>query len=252
MYRVHLSKTCSLLMLFRALGSPAERLLVADERCLIALYENVVPNPQALFESVRASAVWSREVDDFGEQDRETCYVGDAGCTFAFVGLTLRPRPWTPAARALRHELEGLIAPRVRALAGSGSAAAPLQLSGCLMNRYDADAGFIPWHSDEVRAHGPSRVVCAVSLGGPRRFLVRAKPKAPGDEPDPPVLHDIALPSGSALLMAGDAQARYEHALPLDVGAAPARISLTYRSIVPGFEEERAHTQAPIPGSCQI
>ena len=70
-----------------------------------------------------------------------------------------------------------------------------------------------------------------------------------GDDPDPPVLHDIALPSGSALLMAGDAQARYEHALPLDVGAAPARISLTYRSIVPGYEEERAHTQAPSPAA---
>ena len=42
-------------------------------------------------------------------------------------------------------------------------------------------------------------------------------------------LHEAAL--------AGDAQARYEHALPLDVGAAPARISLTFRSIVPGFEE---------------
>ncbi len=221
--------------MFRALSSRAERLLVADERCLIALYENVVPNPQALFETVRASAVWSREVDDFGEQDRETCYVGDEGCTFAFVGLTLRPRPWTPAVRALRRELEGLLAPRVGALIGGS--AAPLQLSGCLMNRYDANAGFIPWHSDEVRAHGPSRVVCAVSLGGPRRFLVRAKPAATGGDPDPPVLHDVALPSGSALLMAGDAQARYEHALPLDVGAAPARISLTFRSIVPGFEE---------------
>ena len=46
-------------------------------------------------------------------------------------------------------------------------------------------------------------------------------------------------PSGSLLLMIGNVQEHYEHCLPLmddkeDVN--PQRISLTFRSIVPGYE----------------
>ena len=39
--------------------------------------------------------------------------------------------------------------------------------------------------------------------------------------------------------MAGAAQEHWEHCIPLDEGAAPRRISLTFRSIDLGFEEGR-------------
>lgn len=63
----------------------------------------------------------------------------------------------------------------------------------------------------------------------------------------------VPLRAGSALVMAGRAQEVWQHQLPLypapplDDGAdggmaarprAPHRISLTFRSIVPGFEDE--------------
>eukprot|EP00980_Cylindrotheca_fusiformis_P022770 scaffold9734_cov73-Cylindrotheca_fusiformis.AAC.1 len=53
------------------------------------------------------------------------------------------------------------------------------------------------------------------------------------------------LESGSVLLMKGDVQEHYEHCLPLQKGddnlkeGNPLRISLTFRSIVPGFETDR-------------
>ena len=42
-----------------------------------------------------------------------------------------------------------------------------------------------------------------------------------------------------ALVMAGETQSQWEHALPLEPGRDPHRISLTFRSIVPGWEEGR-------------
>lgn len=44
--------------------------------------------------------------------------------------------------------------------------------------------------------------------------------------------------------MAGVAQDYWEHALPVDAAAAPRRVSLTFRSIVPGAEEGRP---PPVP-----
>ena len=75
----------------------------------------------------------------------------------------------------------------------------------------------------------------AVSLGGERRMLLRRKLS---DRAQPAMA--LALPSGSAVAMAGAAQEHWEHSLPLDDGAAPRRVSLTFRSIVPGYEEGRA------------
>ena len=62
-------------------------------------------------------------------------------------------KPWPAAALALRESLEQTLGPRVRELLDEDDDA-PLAMTGCLMNRYDEDDGFIPWHSDEVRAHG--------------------------------------------------------------------------------------------------
>jgi len=50
---------------------------------------------------------------------------------------------------------------------------------------------------------------------------------------------NMLLPSGSVLLMQGATQEEYEHCVPLEEGSAPLRISLTFRSIMPGWEAEQ-------------
>jgi len=51
-------------------------------------------------------------------------------------------------------------------------------------------------------------------------------------------MHTVDLETGSVLLMAGRAQEVFEHELPLRPDD-PHRISLTFRSIVPGYEADR-------------
>ena len=142
---------------------------------------------------------------------------------FSYVGLTLRPKPWPCALTAARQRVDEV------------AAAHGTRVTACLANHFGEGCSSIPWHSDEVRAHGDAKLVLALSLGGQRRMLLRQKSSAAA--PTTPI--SVGLPPGSAVVMAGVAQDYWEHALPLDRGAAPRRVSLTFRTIVPGYEEGR-------------
>ncbi len=186
----------------------------------VTLWENVLSKTRAkaLLEELSCTLPFQVETDDFGPQSRATCFFGDSSdCVFAYVGLTLQPHPWPPIIRQLRDRVV-----QVCQLEG--------ELTACLVNYYPENEGHIPWHYDEVRAHGDNKTVASLSLGGPRRFQLRKRSESRA------LVVDLLLPSGSVLLMQGSTQEDYEHCLPLDNQAAPARISLTFRSIVPGWE----------------
>ena len=191
--------------------------------CKLSLHRRAIDASVAhvLFNEIATTVVWRREVDAFGEQKRETYYCGEAGCVFTYAGLTLTPNPWPQPvlrARALVADVLGL----------------PLSsLSACLLNNYPAGCGSIPWHHDEVRAHGAARTVATLSLGAAREFRLRRKGGAEGAE------ESVLLEAGDVLLMAGDTQEHYEHALP-SMPFDGHRISLTFRSIESGAEEPAA------------
>ena len=155
----------------------------------------------ALFEALRSGAPWGREADACGPQQRLSCYLGDPGCVFWYVGLRLEPRPWGCGLEPLRRRLaEALGCP---------------PLTACLLNNYEAGTGYIAPHSDEVRVHGPEKVVASVSLGGSRRFLLRARGGgiAEGEEGV-----DRVLEPGSVLVMRGETQTFWEHVLRAAAG----------------------------------
>eukprot|EP00962_Isochrysis_galbana_P024563 scaffold7548_cov126-Isochrysis_galbana.AAC.7 len=171
---------------------------------------------------------WRREVDEFGPHARRTFYCGDAQCDFHFCGLQLQPQKWPKQLAALR--------PSVEAACGLP----PGSLTACLANDYPAGDGFIPWHHDEVRAHGELRAVASLSLGAPRCFRMRRRRGANvqdgGSAGRSEGVAQVELSSGDVFLMTGDCQDHLEHELPLR-HADGHRISLTFRSIVPGFEQ---------------
>jgi alkylated DNA repair dioxygenase AlkB len=205
--------------------------LVSSNGCVVSLYENVITNEDAdaLLEDLSRSLPWNVEEDNFGPQSRATCYFGDPECVFSYVGLRLEPRAWTESLKRLKT----LVVKACKEL-GNDSL-----LTACLANEYKDGEGYIPWHYDEVRAHGDSKIVASLSLGGPRRFQLRSRK-------DQTIVVDLLLPSGSVLFMNGKTQEHYEHCLPLSVLTDdanniknPRRISLTFRSIVPGYETKR-------------
>ena len=67
-------------------------------------------------------------------------------------------------------------------------------------------------------------MIASLSLGGSRRFVLKQR-RAPGAK------LELELPNGSLLLMSGDTQRNYRHALPRTRRSVTARINLTFRRI---------------------
>jgi alkylated DNA repair dioxygenase AlkB len=67
-------------------------------------------------------------------------------------------------------------------------------------------------------------VIASLSLGATRRFVLKPR-RDPGDK------LALDLPPGSLLLMRGDTQRHYRHALPRTTREVGPRINLTFRLI---------------------
>ena len=88
------------------------------------------------------------------------------------------------------------------------------------VNYYRGGQDSVAWHSDRIGIDPADAVVAIVSLGGPRRFLLR--PSGGGRS------RSFTLASGDLLVMGGACQQNWEHSVP-KVAAAPPRMSVTFR-----------------------
>jgi alkylated DNA repair dioxygenase AlkB len=82
----------------------------------------------------------------------------------------------------------------------------------------------VAWHGDYVARKLPNALVATVSVGAPRRFLLR--PKGGGAS------RALALGSGDLLVMGGSCQRTFEHSIPKVRSAGP-RIAIMFRPVWP-------------------
>ena len=94
------------------------------------------------------------------------------------------------------------------------------RLDSIWVNYYRDGQDSVAWHSDRVGRTQRQPLVAIVTLGGPRRFLLR--PRGGGRS------HSFAPASGDLLVMGGDCQHDWEHAVPKAAAAQP-RMSVTFR-----------------------
>jgi alkylated DNA repair dioxygenase AlkB len=78
----------------------------------------------------------------------------------------------------------------------------------------------VAWHGDRIARDMPHSIVATVSLGGPRRFLIR--PMGGGQS------MGFDLGRGDLVVMGGACQRLWEHTIP-KTAAAPPRIALMFR-----------------------
>jgi alkylated DNA repair dioxygenase AlkB len=97
-------------------------------------------------------------------------------------------------------------------------------------NLYRDGRDSVAWHADKIPAEIDAPVVVLVSLGEPRRFLLR--PKGGGAS------RTFLLGRGDLLVTGGNTQRTWEHSVPKAAKAGP-RISIAYRHDMkrPGDEE---------------
>jgi alkylated DNA repair dioxygenase AlkB len=91
---------------------------------------------------------------------------------------------------------------------------------------YETGDDSVAWHGDRMADARESHVV-TVSLGAPRRFLLR-----PGPETDDPRgTRAFALGWGDLVVMGGSCQRTYEHAVPKVKRAQGPRLVVMFRDI---------------------
>lgn len=150
--------------------------------------------------------LFGREVDS----PRLSCWIGDPGAAYTYSGTRFVPRPWPRVLLPIRARL-------ARELGAD--------FNSVLANHYRDGRDAMGWHSDAEAELGPRPLIASLSLGATRRFVLRQRD-------DPAVRLALELPPGSLLVMAGETQRRYRHALPRTARPVGARINLTFRRIV--------------------
>ena len=97
------------------------------------------------------------------------------------------------------------------------------------VNYYRGGQDSVAWHSDRIGIDPANAVVAIVSLGGPRRFLLRGRadhlPRLPAGGGRS---RSFTLASGDLLVISGSCQQDWEHSIP-KVASAPPRMSVTFR-----------------------
>lgn len=169
-----------------------------------------------LLASLREGIPWeTHRVRLFGREvasPRLSCWIGDPGATYRYSGIRHAPHPWPEPLYMLRDRLERECGHRFNSV---------------LANLYRDGGDAMGWHSDDEPELGPRPVIASISLGAARRFVMKHR-ALPGHK------LGVVLPHGSLLLMRGETQRHYRHALPRTAKPVAARINLTFRWIQPG------------------
>lgn len=176
-----------------------------------------LPGGQAdvLQQALQAEIPWeTHRIRMFGnwvDSPRLSCWIGDPEARYRYSGAEFVPHPWPLQLSALRDRLQ---------LEGVG------RFNSVLLNRYRGGTDYMGWHSDDEPELGPAPLIASLSLGAARRFLLRRRD-------DPARKAEYLLGHGDLLLMGGQTQRYYQHALPKMARVQGERINLTFRWITP-------------------
>lgn len=168
----------------------------------------------ALQASLRDAIPWEQHrIRLFGrwlDAPRQSCWIGDPGCAYTYSRVRHEPRPWPAPLDALRARL---------------AQATGIRFNAVLANRYRDGRDAMGWHADDEPELGPRPLIASISLGAPRRFLLRHRLRRD-------LRAALTLDHGSLLLMAGDTQRCWQHSLPRSARPLGERINLTFRRIL--------------------
>ncbi|MCC5816110.1 MAG: alpha-ketoglutarate-dependent dioxygenase AlkB [Leptospira sp.] len=192
---------------------PSENLLPFDG---IANYLGVVMSQEILTQYLKImtdSLPWQQdEVVIYGKKiltQRKVVWFSDHQKPYGYSRTSKLPTFWTKEVIALKEIVEK----------HSG-----VSFNSCLANYYHSGEEGMSWHSDDESSLVPQGCIASLSLGAERRFDFKHKKNR--------TKISINLEPGSLLLMSGEIQTHWLHALPKTKKVKSPRINLTFRNMV--------------------
>lgn len=143
-------------------------------------------------------------------QPRLHAWYGDPDAVYTYSGLRNTPLPWTPMLQALRARVE---------------AACGCPFNSVLLNLYRDGQDSMGMHADDEPELGVRPVIASLSLGAARHFILHHRSRADAAR------IRLLLPNGCLLLMGGDTQTHWKHAINKSRTVTAPRINLTFRQI---------------------
>lgn len=167
----------------------------------------------ALMQALLAQVQWEvHRIRMFGrvvDSPRLSSWIGDPEASYRYSGTQFAPQPWLDALQPLRTRLQAETGQRFNSV---------------LVNRYRSGNDAIGWHSDDEPELGAQPLIASLSLGATRRFAFKRRDGAA-------LKQTLELGHGDLLLMGGQTQRHYRHALPRTAKPVGERINLTFRQI---------------------
>jgi len=165
-------------------------------------------NAEPMFAELRAALAWEqRDISLFGRTvptPRLTVWVGDAA--YRYSGVVNEPSPWPATLAEIRDRLVTELG---------------VPFNSCLVNLYRDGSDSMGYHSDNEPELGDRPAIASVSLGARRTFLLRHRTSRER--------WSWELGEGDLLLMTGESQSDYAHAVPKTARPIGARMNLTFR-----------------------
>ena len=135
-------------------------------------------------------------------------FYGDNGITYRYSGQTHHALPWTPTLTALRDLLIETF---------------NTHSNSVLVNYYREGHDYMGWHCDNEPELGPTPTIYSLSFGANRLFRLRHTSTREV------LSYDLA--NGDLLIMAGQTQSFWQHALPKQTRVQTERLNLTFRYV---------------------
>ena len=196
------------------LFSSNEPEIISLDRGELELYESFLSNEEGvdLFNHLMDSLNWKQnDIRLFGKDMKEprlSYFMGDKSYTYSNINLP--KRTWDPTILDLKNRIEELNL--------------KYRFNSALLNLYRNGDDSMGWHSDDEKELGGNPVIASLSVGATRRFQI--KPKVNGGK-----MKSIDLHHGTLLIMKGEMQHFWKHAIPKQKGLNEARINITFRDI---------------------
>jgi alkylated DNA repair dioxygenase AlkB len=192
-----------------------EPMHVPDAEVLYAPHVDFGEPDQAILAHLIETIPWrSESIVLWGKsyvQPRLIAWYGDEEASYTYSGLTLAPLPWTPTLMRIKQRVEDV---------------SETLFNSVLLNYYRDGQDSMGFHSDDEPELGPAPIIASVSFGEERTFVLKHKRKKN--------LKPMRLPlaSGSVLLMRGETQKNWRHAVEKENCPCGPRINLTLRRII--------------------
>ncbi len=140
---------------------------------------------------------------------RLTALYGNADKPYTYSSITMKSTAWLPELLEIKNKIEEVV---------------KSDFTTVLLNLYRTGKDSMGWHSDDEKELGLNPLIVSVSFGATRIFKLQ-------HNNDKSLRQSLELTDGSLLLMQGQTQHFWKHAIPKTSKITEPRINLTFRVI---------------------